>query len=38
VNEAHPEIAESMKTMSKEMMDQWTADFQKKWDATPDMA
>ena len=37
VTEAHPTMAEDMKTMSKETNDQWTADFEKKWAATPDM-
>lgn len=32
----HPDMVEGMKTASKEMMDSWRADFQKKWDATPE--
>jgi predicted small metal-binding protein len=35
---AHPEMAESMKTMPKEGMDKWMADFHAKWDATPEAA
>ena len=38
VNEAHPEIAEMMKTMSKEDMDKWMADFHTKWAQAPDAA
>jgi hypothetical protein len=34
---AHPDVAESMKTMPKETMDKWTSEFQAKWDAAPDM-
>jgi len=37
VTEAHPEIAEQMKSMSKEDNDKWMEDFKKKWSATPDM-
>lgn len=37
VMHAHPDMAEKMKTMPKEEMDKWGAEFQKKWDATPDM-
>jgi hypothetical protein len=37
VMQAHPDIAESMKTMSPEAMAEWRADFQKKWDAAPEM-
>ena len=37
LQEAHPEMAEGMKTMSKEEADKWRADFQKKWDAAPEM-
>jgi hypothetical protein len=36
LKEAHPDMLESMKTMPKEKMDAWRADFQTKWDATPD--
>lgn len=36
VNEAHPELAESMKTMPKEALDKWNTDFQAKWEATPE--
>lgn len=36
VNEAHPEIVEQMKAMSKDDMDKWNADFKGKWDATPE--
>jgi predicted small metal-binding protein len=35
VNEAHPDIAESMKSMPKEAMDKWTADFKEKFSAAP---
>ena len=37
VLQAHPDMAESMKTMPKEKMDAWMADFQKKFDAAPGM-
>jgi hypothetical protein len=37
LTEAHPDMVEGMKTMSKEAGDQWRADFQKKWDAAPEM-
>ena len=37
VNLAHPDMAEGMKTMSKEDGAKWMAGFQKKWDATPVM-
>ncbi len=37
VTEAHPDMAESMKTMPKETTDKWRADFQAKWDAAPEM-
>jgi len=33
----HPDMVEGMKTMPKETMEGWRADFQKKWDAAPDM-
>ncbi len=35
--EDHPEMAERMKNMPKEESDKWMADFQKKFDATPEM-
>ncbi len=37
VMQAHPDMADKMKTMSKEDNDKWWAMFQKKWDATPEM-
>jgi hypothetical protein len=37
LKQAHPEMVESMKTMPKETMDAWRADFQTKWDAQPEM-
>ncbi len=37
VQKAHPDMAEGMKTMSKEEGDKWRAEFQKKWDAAPEM-
>lgn len=37
VTAAHPDMAEGMKTMTKEMGDKWKADFMVKWAATPDM-
>jgi len=33
----HPEMAEGMKTMSKEEGDKWMADFKAKWAKTPEM-
>lgn len=36
VNEAHPEIAEMMKTMSKEDMDKWMTEFHAKFAALPE--
>lgn len=36
VEQTHPEMAEKMKSMSKEENDAWTADFMKKWDMTPE--
>lgn len=38
VNEAHPEMAETMKTNSPEVKDAWMADFQQKFDAAPEDA
>lgn len=37
VMESHPDIAVTMKAMTKEDTDKWMADFQKKWDAAPEM-
>ena len=37
VTEAHPEMAESMKTMPKETTEAWRAEFQGKWDAAAEM-
>ena len=37
LKEAHPDMAEGMKTAPKETMEKWRADFQQKWDATPAM-
>jgi|GEM_PF-1115074 len=37
LKEAHPDMAEGMKTMSKEQGDQWMADFKKKWAETPEV-
>ena len=36
VTAAHPDMAEGMKTMPKETLEKWRADFQKTWDATPE--
>ena len=36
LNQAHPDMVQGMKTMPKKGMDKWRADFQKKWDATPE--
>jgi hypothetical protein len=35
--EAHPKMAEDMKTMPKEVGDKWREEFQEKWDAAPEM-
>jgi hypothetical protein len=37
VNAAHPDIAEQLKKMSKADSDKWRAEFQEKWEATPEM-
>lgn len=37
LTEAHPKMVEDMKAMSKETGDKWRAEFQEKWDATPEM-
>ncbi len=37
LKEVHPQMVEDMKNMPKEKMDGWRADFQKKWDAVPEM-
>ena len=37
LQEAHPEMAESMKTMTKEVRDKWFAEFMEKWKNTADM-
>ena len=36
LTETHPDMVEGMKSMPKDKMEAWRADFQKKWDATPD--
>jgi hypothetical protein len=36
VEEAHPEMAADIKKMPKEELEKWSAEMQKKWDATPD--
>ena len=36
VQEKHPEMADKMKSMTKEENDKWMADFMVKWNATPD--
>jgi len=36
LQEVHPDMAEGMKTMSKEATDKWTAEFQAKWAGIPD--
>ena len=36
VEEAHPDIVESMKTMSKEDKDAWAAKFHETWEAAPE--
>ena len=36
VDAAHPEMADNMKTMSKEDNDKWMAGFKAKWASTPD--
>ena len=35
VTEAHPEMAEQVKNMSKEETDKWMTEFRQKWDAAP---
>ncbi|HVN26163.1 MAG TPA: DUF1059 domain-containing protein [Candidatus Paceibacterota bacterium] len=37
VEEAHPEMAEQIKAMPQAETAKWSADFNKKWDETPDM-
>ena len=37
LKKAHPKMAEDMKAMPKEEGEKWMAQFQKKWDATPEM-
>ena len=37
ITQAHPKMAEDMKTMSKEIGDKWREEFQAKWDAAPEM-
>jgi predicted small metal-binding protein len=36
VEEAHPEMAEKIKAMSKEETDAWATDFHSKWEAAPE--
>lgn len=36
VGQAHPKMAEDMKTMPKETGDKWMAEFKEKWAATPE--
>ncbi len=38
VMESHPDIAETMKTMTKEQNEVWMADFKTKFEAHPEMA
>ena len=37
LNEVHPEMATTVKAMTKEETDKWMADFRQKWDALPEM-
>jgi hypothetical protein len=37
VNATHPEVAEGLKTMTKEDNDKWMAGFNAKWASTPDL-
>ncbi len=37
IEQAHPDMAENIKAMSKEETEKWMEEFKNKWDATPDI-
>lgn len=36
INEEHPQMAEDIRSMPKEALDTWNAEFREKWDAAPE--